>query len=915
MAEITFVLVVLPFVLAVCGYSLRFVARHVLRNSRERRIGALVWVRMVSRGAPPQDRQQGGYGPAAFMTLKSLVDHTAKSSFLEYHRRGVVSAVWLRNPNTQMIDLYIGMDETHYGDGQAIRSAARRLDASVEELEGPPDVPTEAVVTAFRRRVTPSDVVRQLDTSGGMALSLSSAWNDMQEGESAALVLTMDMMRNSEGQRFESNTAEEGKMRAGETSIYTVVTQAAKTMADSGVRVSVAASNSSGDVRLSESTLNQGLRGVSSLAWDFRTMTPEHSHRRSTLWLGLGASAVLSVLALVLSGVVSPFVGFPTALLPLLVSFAVRYREDWFVRDWVRSRIARGEIVVPPFMWWSLRYFVQAVWRSNRSDGGNSQEKVGNRIAPPSCKQVLIMYSTSLFEALSFPPSELATDIAVSSSLNLGLPAGMVDVPHGGLFIGMSGKDQPVLYDVRDLNHSVYVAGSPSSGKSNMMLAIYAGVVRAAWEQLNGLSITPMWVETKGEGAYDAWRIASNNPDAIFLDANNAANPYRLALEGPRLSDGATVDQIRYNVAQLVSGMQTAYGEGIGPQARELADAFFLISMLLTPDEIRFLELDEVVWAERPNIVYLTSYLTGTDNRIDPTTKLVRLQEDLDMSDERERLLSDSISIVARFVGPKSQRSAGERLSAVLNKLNDFRKVPLMWEPRPERQDVYVGQLLTSFVPVVLNLGSHLNEQTGQFSNLVDGQTSEKMTRIVHHQIWKYVDSHCAGWEDMGRRIMLFFDEVSDVATVASGAENTLEDGTKQGRSRGLGYVLGCQSPDQLPHEARKMVLAFRTKFWFNMHKEEDLQIAVRDLTTGDRASANLITQSSVRRLPNGTSMGIMKRLGTVSPPFTLQVPEARSWAKHLFASATVGDALADYYEERAAIEARSKEAAVVPRR
>lgn len=898
-ADIVFLALLGPISLAATLFGLRFIVRHLIRNYRERLVGELRWTRF-SQTPSGGTRDRKAYTVSDFLAIKALISHISEGWSTRYSRRGIVSIVWLRDPDTQMIDLYVGMDEAHYDDGQVLRSLAVSLNATAIPQDNPPDVPTDEMFVGFRDKTNPSTIQPQVDSSGNLALGLSQAWADLDKGDSVAVVITLDMMRNSEGKRFEANMAEEGIMRSGVSSQYSQVGSKAQIMGEQGVRFSIATSNNMGSARVSERALTHALGSISTLGWKVTRSRLESRHVRSAATLGIVSSVIVGVAAFLLRDHVALAVSIPLAAVPFLTAILNMANHGIAINRWVRSRLHRGEIVVPHYTWWSLRFLIVGrlrAFRRDRRDTG-SGGKFNDLIAPPSCRQVMILHLASLFEVLSFPSTDVATDVSTSTLQRLGVPNDMVTVKDQGIYIGESGTDQTILYDLLDIGHSIYVSGSPSSGKSNMMLVLYAGMMRASWEQANGLDITPIWIETKGEGAYLAWHIASKNPDGVMIDCNNPASPYRLALEGRRLSEGASVGEVRANVIQLVSAMQTAWGDGIGSQAREIADSLFMSSMLLTPDDIRFLELDDFVDPEKPNIINLSWFLTGQDNRVNPSRKLLDMHEDLDLGNERERALSDALAVISRFLGKSAQRSAGERLSAVLNKLSDLRRANLLWEPDSNRADVYLGQIVGSERPVVINLGAYREGGTGQYNNTLDSVVSQYITRIIHYNLWQYIDSHCAGWEEMGRRTVLFFDEVTDVSQTAEGTVNTLEDGTKQGRSKGLSYVLGNQYPGQLNHKVRDMVLSFRTKYWFNLHKDSDQEVAVKDLTSGERNSLH-IRNSSIRRLPDGTAMGIMKRRQTVTPPFILKVPEAISWADHLMSSKTVWDGIASYSEER----------------
>ena len=458
------------------------------------------------------------------------------------------------------------------------------------------------------------------------------------------------------------------------------------------------------------------------------------------------------------------------------------------------------------------------------------------------------------------------------------------------------------MLDIEDIHYSLYTAGAPNSGKSNLLLVMYAGMVKASIQRTSGLSVSPIWGETKGEGAYDAWMIARNHPGAIFVDTHNPRSGARLALEGPRLSDGAPVPKVVSNCTALVSSMQAAYGDGVKGQAREILDNVLRCSMLMTSDEIAFAGLGDLVDAQKPNIMELSFYLLQGDARIDPSAKMIKLGGTLSASlGLREQALSRAIGSMSRFWDPATRRTYLERISTALNKLNDMRNAPMLWTPDAARKDVYLGQLVRAFAPSVVNMGSFYDPISKQFDQSIDRSVSQRLIRSFNYLLWDYIKGHCNGWQEQRKRIPMFFDEVADVASNATGDDvpNTLEEGTKEGRSRGAAYFLGSQYPSQMPEMVRHQVLASRGKFWFGLQNPTDLTLAISDLMVDDVNAEGAITPSNIKSLSNGVCFATLPRHNAVTPPTLLRVPYAPEWNKILFApeNGDTNDAVADYAE------------------
>lgn len=888
------VLLPLAALVGAVGFTARYPLRYWCRHQRTSRIGELKWVEIVHENRTATHSGKSGYDQGDFGGIYSFLDQL-KVSRWPYSNRGVASIVWLRTPDGTL-HLYAGMSQHHAERGAPFRALASSLGGRAILLDSPPDIPTGGVVLAQRNRLVPVNVKDRVESSGTAADAMSMAVDTLVRGEVAAVVVTMDMMRNSETSRLQANIAEEDILKGGAASTYQSVSPQARIMVNRSVRISVAATNSADNPSISEDMLRAALNGISTLGWSFDPFSPRAKHTRSATYAALGSLVVSTMFTVV--GVLPWYLGVLLLLPAAAVVGVIVVKPELLTERWVVPDLRLGEIIVPSFIWASLRWRVHGIIRSNRHDG-DGDTLVGNRIAPSSCKQVLTLHAAAAFELLSFP-DRMSVDVHQDSVQSRGLPSKLVDV-EWPIYLGSSGTGQVVALELADLHFSLYTAGVPGSGKTNFLHVIFAGVVKACIDGMGGLQITPIWGETKGEGAYDAWRIARHHSRAMFIDAHNPRSHYRLALEGRRLSDGASVQEIIDGAANLVSALQFAYGDGIRAASREMLEHSIRISMLLSPSEIKYLELEGHVNKNIPNVVDLAFYILGGDVRLDPGPKLLTMSEDLADEgelDERESALNQSIGVLSRFFNPQTRRQLTERVSAPLSKLSELRAAKLMFTPDDTRVDAYVPELPSVFAPIVINMGPYYTGNWG-YDTTISAAVNRRLLLTLNYLLWDKIKSSCSGWNVQGKRIPMFFDEVADVAVDSQSEDvsNVLAEALKEGRSRGASYYLGCQFPSQMPFQARHNVLSSRSKLWFNLQEAEDLQLATLDLASGD--THNLpYSQHSIRGLPDGTCVGIIKRGKGVTPPFTLQVPWAPKWAELLLREGCeVGDAIADYVE------------------
>lgn len=871
-------LVSLLLVAATCCFALRFPIRHMSRNLRTPRIGDFNWFELVDEGALRGDGRPNLSGVRA-------ISESIKSGWPHLNRR-VATLVWA-NDASGTVHLYLGITAHDESDVTgAAQSLAKSIGCRLRELAEAPDIPTEGLMLAVRDRVTAIQAKDKPSMDGAVASGVADQFEHLPRGERAAFIVTLDAMRNTESRRLEGAIVKYSHQRSGdEASQMKGMDDAARIMTTDAVRSSIAATNSRGDHQLSERILRAATSGISTLGYSLQYASPDRAHGRAAV--AFGVLGLAPTVLLTLSQAIHPALGVILALVQLAVVVAAAISPEFSSGRWFREALQRGEVVVPAYTFFSLRY-----WLASRHD-------LLTRFALPSCRQVISLYPAPLYEIARFPADD--SNMARANASGRGLPKVMLDVEEG-IYMGQDGLDQPVLMDLMDLSYSFYTAGAPNSGKTNLLQVIFAGTVDHSMRRTLGMTVCPIWGETKGEGAYEAWEIAKHHPQARFIDVHNphatGRAGYRFAFEGRRLSEGASVQEVNGSALALVNAMQYAWGDGIRSASKDVLRNAVGLSMLLDADDIAYLELDGVVDPDAPNLMDLAYYLLGGDTSITPAGKLMKLKEQLDAkSDERDFYIDHYIGQLSRTIGDRRANSAA--LDASLNKLGDLREAKLAWVPSETKQSVYVADLVDGDAPVVLNMGPYRMPGSTSYASAVSDTVSQRMTRMALRLLWSHIKANCSGWQAQGKRIPLFFDEVADIASGGQNddTENVVEQAMKEGRSRGLALFLGCQSPSQMPPSVRMQVLGARSKFWFNLHNTKDLAMATEDLSSG---GVDLpYSQQHLRAFENGTCAGIMRRTmggkGTVTPPFTLHVPLASKWAEALFDNRSVHDALVDY--------------------
>ncbi len=861
--------------IAVMGSAARIVVRYGIRDLRERYgCGPMHWFLVINEQRPVE-----GVGRVETKTYQSIVA-AVRSLSTRLTTRQSLSFVWFKTPGSEMRQ-YVGVTARSQNDAMSvIRTMIGSLSARCESVEDPPPIPTESVAVAYRKDTSVRSCKAQVNEAGRVASEIAARLKD-DEDVVGAIILTANNMKSHERSRLKAYCMATDVMQLGPGATFGgTVSNEADFMASTGARCSVAACTNADD-DFTKGLLQSTLNSVETLGQTFRTECPWKGHSRRTGVAGAALGVVMILLAII--HVMWP-ISLISGILACSATALLFWKQDLLAKNWITSRIAKGEIVVPGEWWLNPRWSIQGVMRGDfrNSTPISGSEHRGARTAHPDPRQVIVFCRSSLAEFLSFP-SYLVVGVAQEGVPMRGIPQSMVDAGLGGLLLGRSGDDQPVAYSLDDLTFSMYVAGSPGSGKTNFLLTLWLEMIRVCASQAGGWRVTPIWAEIKGDGAYRAWEVARYHPNSIFVDCHNPASTWRLAFEGRRLADGASVSEVVNSVTGLVDGLQFAWGDGIRANTREALDASMRIAMLMTPDEYRFLQLDSLIDIKRPNVMDAAFLVLGGDVQHNPSDRLLKLAAQLradSSSDQRGIELANAIGVLSKYLDPKLRQRMGENLSSPLNKLSDLRKAGIVWDASDSRKDIHFRELVTRLAPVVLNLGPYISADGQSFTTTVTSGISRRIILITAYMIWSAIKANCAGWGDQRKLVAQIYDEVSNVAVDSESEDvtNVLAEAAAMGRSFGAPYFVGCQSPSQMPNQAIRNVLGFRTKFWFNMHDGDDLELAVRDLSSGDRDRLPY-TALNIRQLPNGVGVGIMKRGNTITPPFTLQVPRfSREW-------------------------------------
>ena len=148
-----------------------------------------------------------------------------------------------------------------------------------------------------------------------------------------------------------------------------------------------------------------------------------------------------------------------------------------------------------------------------------------------------------------------------------------------------------------------------------------------------------------------------------------------------------------------------------------------------------------------------------------------------------------------------------QRLSAPMNKMDLLAQAPQVASARPQ---VSWRQALTHGARLAVNIGPSLD----------GSMPPENVRRLVGALLFQAlrdeIERTCVGWQERGRTVNLYIDELTDVAGSdadgrTGGGSRSLEWFRERGRSYGVRLVYGTQNPGQMDEQLLASFFGFMT--------------------------------------------------------------------------------------------------------
>lgn len=850
---------------------------------------SLQWAKIVYESGLKQNPHKN-YGADYFRGASTLINAVEDVGGLNlYRNKGRFTALW-KADEKGILDLYVGIALPKGKPTETLSTFAKAIGAKAEFCSKP-EIPTKFVSHAIRGNPLPGSVKKTLETLGETASSLEVCASSSLENSDRALIISGEMIRGSESKRYRDFIIQQ--LVVLKNTVVSNSYNSIETMFTGASRISMCATSDYSE-NSAKNFLDSALSGSDYTGW----VTTSYKDRFGPNLSGKTGSILLTLLGLTQVAIAflnmkNIYIYAPFILLTFVFSF-LSHQGGKYYQKITKNSLQNSEIGLFKYFFFNPRWLIEGFFRSKKAQGKlneNEENKISLITAPPSPKDILTVNPAALTSMISFP---LNSQNIKGSIKKLPLKSEFVDISYP-VYWGEDGENNHISMDLNDCTFGMFACGAMGAGKTNLLQNTYVGLCKANELKMSPLKITPLWLELKGEGTEEVWDLIKDYKKSVKVNIHNPRSKFRLALEGKRISEGESVENVIKNISQLVSAMQFTWGGGIKASSRRLILNSLTIAMLLNEEEIKHLNLEkEGINSKKPNVLDLAYIILGGNETVfvgnsiieiyHEFKKLIEINEIPKEDLKRVKKIIETIGNSFIFLDKKQNDRNKNVISPVFSKLESLRSANYLWTPRTGVKDFYISSIPGRFAPTLLNFGPYKSgkeEYTG-----VAEEIGKRSLQMAMYLLWQNINSNCSGWQKNNKRISIFIDEVSSVAVEnpSEDVDDVLSNALMKGRSKGLGFFLGCQFPSQLPETFRKTVMSIGTKFWFRLDASEDINIAVQDISSGNRKSQNF-SQENIREMAKYSCIGTVyreKSLGKVSPPFTLFPADVNKYSSFL---------------------------------
>ena len=391
-------------------------------------------------------------------------------------------------------------------------------------------------------------------------------------------------------------------------------------------------------------------------------------------------------------------------------------------------------------------------------------------------------------------------------------PALLADI---GPVVGLAGEnDQQVHISAVDLVAGAAILGIPGRGKSVLTRSLFGWtclerVTPSGKPGRPGKASTVIAFESKGEGAklYTRWARALGD-QCLRIDLADRTTPAVDLFDVPGTQ--------RQRASLFVNAMKYAFDDGaIQERSFETLMAVVTAALFVTD---AMASAAGLAGPESP-VAYAHLLLGGGGDELGAAlaAQLFSLHSDHPLELE--------LHAAVRALGPlyDGKVTSAQRRTlceAPRSKLSLLAEAQVWWDPA--RPKLSWRQVLVNHLNVVVNTG------VTDSGELVTDHLTQHMSAMLMYCLKESIMRYCSGWEQDGRSVTIFADELSLLAGSSPEVVSWLR---AQGRSYGVHPVLATQWPDQLKPAVRTALMSFGTFFWFAQNNVEIIASAVGDLS------------------------------------------------------------------------------------
>lgn len=407
-----------------------------------------------------------------------------------------------------------------------------------------------------------------------------------------------------------------------------------------------------------------------------------------------------------------------------------------------------------------------------------------------------------------------------------------------GPLVGQGADGRPVHIAAGDMLFGVGALGRAGSGKSQLVRFLFAWTLAerlrpSCRDGFPGARSTLVAFESKGDGAavYAQWgRTLGHEP--VVIEVADPASPAIDLFDVP----GTVKERAEF----FANAMQYAADDGsIRDRSFATLVQVFTAALAVTPDVAGTVE---GVAADGDPVYFAHLLLGGEGDKVGVALAAAVMSEAVRL--EGAGRPDESLSLARRALAPlyegRSEAARRPFLEAPVNKVSQLLAAGSWWSASRPRMGW--SKLLEGGYVVVVNTG--VTRDGRQVEDRLNGWMSALLMFGLRHAIMRT----CSGWNEQGRSVCLFADELSLLAGASPEVITWLRN---QGRSYGVRPVLATQYPDQLNQEVRAALLSFSTLLTFAQDAGKTATDAAADMA----ADGSEWNQADVVNLPRFTAI------------------------------------------------------------